>query len=535
MGVTTSSLHYGLAKNFYDLIPHNKYFVFGSSLTNTPESIDSNLSRKVFLEKTIFGKAVEPNDVCFGIRRVTWETGTIYTQYDDTIDLNVVDYFVVSEPGSDDGEYSVFKCISNNYGAESIEKPVYNEGIASQNYILRTSDGYVWKYMYGVSFDQVQTYATSTVFPVIADTMVSASATQGIDNIVVTNRNTNFGYSSLNGTIHSIGTSGTIYLDGMEFNPTRNFYSGYTFFTTSGDGITSRIYTIISSDVRVSDQRPYIVVEGYTSDDISNIATTTWSYSIVPSIEIVGDGTGAVAIPVIENTRITSVRIINSGQGYTRSIARVVKPLFGFNPELPDSGDVTCSLRVIIGPPSVAGGVAGHGGNPIAELNSRWAVIYSSFDASDTIIPDTNTYSKVGLVKSPVFTDANTVVFDNRIMVPLSSVNQLSPGDVVTQPQTGFRGIIHTIDEINNSIYITEFLGPYFDQTESPTIYLSGIEELNDSYLLSTPVGPVAIQPGGIIYPGYQQGTGEVLHIVDFDSIDRGTTHSERFKFVITF
>lgn len=535
MGVTTSVLHYGIMKNFNDLFPSTGYYVFGSSLTDENVSTDSISSRKVFLEKTIFGKKLESSDVHPGIRRVVWEANKVYSQYDDTVDLTALDYYVVSEPDNELENHSVFKCISNNYGAVSTEKPVFVEDLASQNYILRTSDGYIWKYMYSVTNDVVQTHATPTLFPVITDSAVVADAKQGIDNIVVVNRFDNNGYESQTGKIHSLLVNGTLYLDTTDFNPTPGFYTGYTIYATSQDGVSSRIYTVISSDIRSSDQRPYVVVSGYTTGDIPNLATVVWTYSLLPRIEIVGDGTGALAIPVIEENRIVAVTILNSGQGYTRSVARVVRPIIGFDPEVPESGDVTCILRPIISPPSVIGGVAGHGGNPVAELRARWQIIHTSFGSSEENIPDTNTYSKVGLVRSPLFTESGITTFDNRIRVTVSSTSQLTVGDVVTQSSTNFRGIIHAIDAINSYIYITEFFGPYFDQSDSSNIYLSNLLELDDAQLLSTPAGRVQIVADSIVYPVYQQGTGEVLHIADFEPVDRATTQSEQFKFVITF
>lgn len=542
MGFSTSILHYNMMKDFVDGFSTNGYFVFGSSLSNSTTSVNSEHSARVFLEKSIFGKKIQSDGVRYLIRRTIWQPGVVYTQYDDTVDLHLTNFFVIVDPGTESGNYDVFKCLSNNYGMASTEKPIYTEDLELQNHVLYTADGYVWKYMFSASSAEQQTHGTATLFPVIPNTVVENDAKQGIDAIIVENPLNNFGYETQSGTIDSLNsidtTEGhrTIFLNAAGFNQIRGYYDGYTFYTTSSDGVTSRKYTIRDSGLRVSDLRPYVSVEGYTTGDISNVSSTVWNYSIIPTVEVVGDGSGASAIPNVVNGRITSIQMLTTGEGYTRAFARITKPPFGFNPEVSESGDVTCTLRAIIGPSDIYSDPGGHGSNPASELDSRHVMVSSQFTREDgSVIPTTNSYSKIGLVKNPIFNDANVTLFDNRIKVELASITQLVVGDVVSQSTTNFRGVIHTIDSINSYIYVTEFNGPYIDQSETPTFYVSNVIPLDPTQPLTTPIGRVEILTDGVTYPTYQQTTGEVLHISDFDPIQRDDNLSEQFKFIIAF
>ena len=542
MGLSTNILYYNIMKSFVDSVGANNFYIFASSLDDSTPSVNTEHSSRTFLEKSIFGKQVTTSDIRYLVRRTPWQSGVVYTQYDDSIDTTSQNFFVVVDPGSEVADHEVFKCISNNYGAVSTEMPVYSEGISLQNYIVNTADGYVWKYMYSISNDEMALHGSTTLIPVILNTNVISNAKQGIDSIIIENPLENSGYEKQIGSISSISSTGTveghipIFLNTTGFNQIRGYYNGYTFYTTSPNGVTSRKYTIRDSGINTSDQKPYVSVEGYTTGDITNTSSSVWSYSITPSVDIVGDGSGASAIPVISDGRITKIQMLASGEDYTRAFARITKPVFGFNPDVPESGDVTCKLRPIIGPSDIYTFPGGHGSSPALELESRHIAVTAEFNVVDgATIPTTNSYSKVGLVRNPLFSTSGVTVFDNRIRVEISSVSGLSVGDSITQTSTGFNGVIHSIDSINKYIYITEFNGPYFDQSETTAFYISNTVDIDDAQPLTTPIGRVEIVADSVVYPLYLQNSGEVVYISDFDPIQRSPDLTEQFKFIIAF
>lgn len=537
MGIVLDNLRYTLAKDFADSFSTKSYYVFVSSLTDSDISGNNDKSTRLFLEKTIFGKRVLTDDVLFMVRKIIWTPGSVYVPYDDTIDLSTVQFYVISEPDSESGDYTIFKCISNNKGAASTDKPTYSEALASQNYVLRTADGYVWKYMYSATNNEARIYSTSNLFPVIENLSVQNNAKKGIDNIFITNPTTNSGYASQAGIVTSVTSTSTdgglrtIFLSGTNFNPIRGFYKGFTFYASSPNGVISRKYTISDSGINTRNQRAYVSVTGYINGDIAN---GTWNYTISPSVEIVGDGSGASALSIVTNGRISDIVMLNSGQDYTRVKVRIVSPTIGFDPNIAVSGDVVCQLRPALAPPSLYNFASGHGGNPAAELRSRHIAIATQLNRQDElVIPSTNTYSKVGVVREPVFDNGNPTVFDNRVQVQLSSVEQLKAGDVVTQQSTSFTGIIHAVNDINNTIYVTEFYGPY-TETDA-TFSISNVVPLDDTQPLTTPAGRIEIETAGVTYPAYQMGSGELLYVSEFEPIERSENLAEQYKFIISF
>ncbi len=551
MGIKTSVLPYQIMSDFIADISTNNYFVFASSINNVSTSLNSAASSKLFLEKTLFGKKISASDVKYMIPKRIWAPGVVYDQYDDTKDLTTLDFYVISEPDSESGDYNVFKCIDNNAGGISIDKPTYDSDLSLSNYILRTSDNYIWKFMYSVKSSEYSFYRTKNLFPIIDSTSVQQIAKTGIDLIIVENPDNNNGYESLSSTINTIGSdvsgSKRIFINvnsGETFNPTNGYYKDYSFYVSSSNGVTSKLYTITNSGIRNSDQRPYVEIANYNGE-ITNIGTVVWSYSILPRVEIVGDGAGATAIPIMNGSKIKSVKILTNGVNYTRAIARIVKPNLGFEPASSASGDVTCKLRVVKSPGAHFGASTGHGSNPAIELNSRYILLTTELTGvDDLVIPTSNTYSKLGLVRNPTFTSATTI-FDNRIKVRVSSVNQLAVGNIITQSGvsgiTTFRGIIHAIDDINNFIYLTEFFGPYFDQSETTNFYLSS-DYIDPARPLVSPAGNIdivanTIEPidTGVFNPKYVQNTGLVMYMTDFEPVERSNNLTEQYKFIIEF
>lgn len=551
MGIKTSVLPYQIMSDFIADISNNNYFVFASSVNNVSASSNSLTSAKLFLEKTIFGKKITSTDVKYMIPKRLWEPNIVYDQYDDTKDLTTLDFYVISEPDSESGDYNVFKCLDNNSGGVSVEKPTYNSDLSLSNYILRTSDNYIWKFLYAVKSSEYSFYRTKSLFPIIDNSDVQLQSKSGIDLIIVENPDNNYGYESLASTVNTIGSdvsgSRRIFINiasDQTFNPTTGYYKDYSFYVSSSNGVTSKLYVITNSGIRSSDQRPYVEIANYNGE-ITNIGSVVWNYSILPRVEIIGDGSGATAIPLMNGPRIKSIQILTNGTNYTRASARIVKPNLGFDPASSSSGDITCKLRVVKAPGSCFAASTGHGSNPAIELNSRYVLLTTELTGvDDLVIPTSNTYSKIGLVRNPEFTSV-TSIFDNRIKVRVSSVNQLSVGGVITQTNSSgsliFRGIIHAIDDINNFIYLTEFFGPYYDQSETTNFYLSSYYIDPSRPLVSTAgnVDIVAnnIEPidAGIFYPKYVQNTGRVMYITDFEPVERSNNLTEQYKFIIEF
>ena len=104
------------------------------------------------------------------------------------------------------------------------------------------------------------------------------------------------------------------------------------------------------------------------------------------TIEILGDGTGAVATATIVNKRITKINMTNVGTGYTWTQINIKDP---------SASGVGAEARAIMSP------LNGHGFDAVDELNSRTILFYSSVARDQNQgIDVTNDYRKVGLLKN---------------------------------------------------------------------------------------------------------------------------------------
>lgn len=105
----------------------------------------------------IGGKRVTGNDMRHVIPRYNWANNTLYDTYHHNRNLYMdnVRFYVVT------ADWNVYKCLSNNNGANSIVKPT-----SVSTSPVQTADGYIWKYMYTVSAAEQLNYTTYSYMPV---------------------------------------------------------------------------------------------------------------------------------------------------------------------------------------------------------------------------------------------------------------------------------------------------------------------------------------------------------------------------------
>lgn len=114
-------------------------------------------------------KRVASANVCHVIPRVDWTSGTVYAQYDDTVDLTGEQFYAMVLDGGT--TFQVYKCLWNNGGAESTEAPT---GTDAEGQVY--ADGYVWKYLY--SLDTINNrFLTPSWMPVYANASIQNAAT----------------------------------------------------------------------------------------------------------------------------------------------------------------------------------------------------------------------------------------------------------------------------------------------------------------------------------------------------------------------
>lgn len=98
------------------------------------------------------------------IPRNDWTANTIYTEWNPNSENNRgesnANFYVVNS------QWNVFKCISNNGGANSIIEPTSTSVVLTE-----TEDGYIWKFLYSISDSEQLKFTTADYIPVktIAD------------------------------------------------------------------------------------------------------------------------------------------------------------------------------------------------------------------------------------------------------------------------------------------------------------------------------------------------------------------------------
>jgi hypothetical protein len=523
---------YDMVENYYlkNLIANN-FWLFGSASSDTvkPTSFNTLSTARDFLGKTIFGTKIGPKDISFMLPVVTWRQDEIYSAFDDQGVLTEKTFYVVVEPDIEGGNYNLFKCISNARNTASVNKPEYTNSI--ENGLHELPDGYVWKYMSSTPYTTYRRFAARSFIPVVRNAEVENIANDGIYSILVENQDLNKNYELISGIVESLDSitskvflSSTVKLDSsdntnrdsfstiQEFDfSSPNFYVDRTLYVRKNEAspiFETSTFRITGSGLENS--KPYVTVESNTFIEAGDIV------QIAPTITITGDGANANAMPIFEEGRIVSTRILNYGVGYTRASATVIDAAQGF---VIADGAVKAILRPIVSPDG------GHGTNVLRELKCRHIGIAKTIsELNSSKIPAFGTYSKIGLVKSPRFSsvyenDVTAVTFDNRLKVITdSAVVGVEVGSTVSQSPA--QGIIHQVGEAENTLFVSDYKGTY-----------------SESFVDSLPITINAISFGinTIEYSPYVGDSGDVLFIADSTPVDRTEEKAEQIRLIIDF
>jgi len=136
-----------IARSIYrDIISgRDNFYVFAGKSFGDPDSpadtrnFLADVHKNILLAKKIVSG---PNDIVYMIRRIDWTAGIEYVEYEDNVDLDGEDFYVMTS------DYNIYKCLDNNNGSASTEKPTSTDAATSAT--LRLDDGYIWKFMYQV-------------------------------------------------------------------------------------------------------------------------------------------------------------------------------------------------------------------------------------------------------------------------------------------------------------------------------------------------------------------------------------------------
>lgn len=392
----------------------NDYYIFaGRHLPWTDDSnppVLTDTERAGYFDpfsQMVFGKLVTSNDVKHAIRRISWVSGTAYTMYDDTVDLTEASYYVVVDDV--DGQRSVFKCIDNNNGALSTQKPSVKDlggKVGASNYsgIYKTSaDGYVWKYMGGIEDTVFDKFATDSYVPYDVNANVATNAVDGsIEAIKVVSGGIRYD-ARHEGYIQVVAYNGdqTVFGIGDTASTTNDFYTGSGLYIKKTGEIRKIVdYTVFSNPTASVGDYDYNFKKVTVESAFDTLPSKLDDYEIVPYVTIKGDGTGAVAKAVMDTTSntISQVIVLNKGSGYSYSRATATN----FTAV---AGAANASLRVVTSPQG------GHGADQINELDGSSLFFTVEFaNNENSTISVTNDYRQVGLIRDPLYANLEFAV-----------------------------------------------------------------------------------------------------------------------------
>lgn len=482
-----------------------------NDLVVPPIERNTYLTDYQLFDEMIFGKKINPSDVSLMVDRYNWTSGEVYAKYDDQDqELYEKPFFIVTfdaggyhvfkcldnnsnspstvapkftETDVDDNQYFTsdgyhwkYMYTIDSTTWDKFTSNLYIPVIENANVTSSAANGSIdtividdkgqnyYSYTNG-HFDSIYVNSNTLNFALsgsgnllvsisdlVGSFQVSEFVTQsntGASGYVKSANSSKLELRNINGqfTVNSTitGFASNAYatpidLTDVDVSSNNGFYTGSSIYIKSGTG-AGQVRKI--SEYNVTGTQRIITIE---TPFTSNVDLTS-QYEIAPTVNIQGDGTGAIAISTVNVSTfgIQSIFVVNGGQNYSYANVTVTG----------NTGTViqanTASVRAIIPPRG------GHGANVLKELNATKIGISVTFANTDPL-PTEGSYRRVAILKEPNY---------SRVIVGTSSrTGTPNTGVVLTQ------GNSHGTVLSTNSTTIT-LENVYGLLTPSNTSYLS--------------------------------------------------------------
>lgn len=189
------------AKYYFAL---GRNYSWGTANDAAPDVLDTYSYEIQARKDLVKFSEIGPNDVSIVVTRNDWTVGFVYDDYDEyTVakpsftganSLETSTFYVVTD------EFNVYKCLFNNNGSPSLEKPTGTQ-VAP---IGPLSDGYIWKFMYNIPLFLRNKFLTATQMPVTTALTSQFYSYGRLSQIVVNNRGS--GYTPNSGISGSVSS-----------------------------------------------------------------------------------------------------------------------------------------------------------------------------------------------------------------------------------------------------------------------------------------------------------------------------------------
>lgn len=125
-------------------------------------------SLKSIFKNIIASKRITSSDISPVIPRIDWKNNIIYDYYTDTEDMlstdvnNIIEKKFYIRNKFD----QIFKCLDNNRNSVSTIEPQFLPGTFDNTFLVKTADGYKWKFMYSLDSGLKQKFFDADWMPV---------------------------------------------------------------------------------------------------------------------------------------------------------------------------------------------------------------------------------------------------------------------------------------------------------------------------------------------------------------------------------
>jgi len=280
---------------------------------------------------------IRPTNASIVTRRVTWKSGTVFDFWDHTVNMENKPFYCVTS------DLGVYKCLYNGNGARSTVEP----GVRSTE-VFRTSDGYLWKYMYSIAPIKAVKFLHDVHMPVqkaLTETfynnggiervsIISGGSGYTTDQLTTINIEDTTTGSGAQAEITNVGANGEI--TGVDIIPdpvspgdldsdSELIESDGSIIDSTGENYFAGARVTITSSTGIGAVIEPIIIEGRITD--LNIVDPGAGYQVTDTPNItVG---GAEIVPVVSQTdgSIIDVRITDAGIGYDSDPELTVLPL----------------------------------------------------------------------------------------------------------------------------------------------------------------------------------------------------------------
>ena len=303
--------------NFYIFVGHSTPWVNDTSPPATNTAV-SNYDHEVY-DNILYGKKVTNTDIVPTVKRYDWTNNTPYYAYDkDDADLYSKQFFVYNTSASVKSVYKVIEAGSGN----SVVAPSIKSTTP-----FKTSDGYVWKYMYTISDSDMTKFGSNYYMPVTPNSTITAAAIPGgIDAIKVETGGT--GWGTFNTGILQSVINATAIVIASNASSNNDFYTSSAIYFKSGLG-SGQIRTVsdydgaskvlildnpldLKTNLTLANVSGTFAVNDVVTQNLTAISITSQSGYIQPGDTITQSFTGAAATIVTANSSYLRVKLLTT-------------------------------------------------------------------------------------------------------------------------------------------------------------------------------------------------------------------------------